>query len=118
MHHLIFQKQSPFVDDMNKIINMAKQVGVIQNSYYKNLPNATKCKTIHDVYKSHAEKNRRVIVDVNDIYGMLLLLGLGVAGAVITFTAEFLTKRRCGSKTGFTVVVLILVVGGTVRFFG
>ena len=41
-----------------------------------------------DVYESHGEKNRTVVVELNDIYGMLVLLGLGVEVALMTFIAE------------------------------
>ena len=34
------------------------------------------------------ETNRTVTVELNDILGMLVLLGLGVGGALITFIAE------------------------------
>ena len=82
----MFQKQSPFLDDMNSIIHIAKQIGLIHQSYYSYLPNATKCNTIADVFKSH--RRDKVIVEMNDIYGMLVLLGLGMGLALITFTAE------------------------------
>ena len=88
MQCVVFQKQSPHLDEMNSLIDMAKQMGLIHMSYYNLLPNATKCNTIGDVYKSHAEQNQTVIVKVNDIYGMLVLLGLGVGGALLVFIAE------------------------------
>ena len=84
----MLQKQSPFLDDMNELIQLAKQIGLIHMSYYNHLPNATKCKTIGDVYVSHAEQNHTVIVDVNDIYGMLVLIGIGVCMALIAFVTE------------------------------
>ena len=73
---------------MNNFIHLAKQMGLIQMGYYNHLPNATECKTITDVYKSQTEKNHKVTVEVNDIFGMLVLLGLGVGGALITFMGE------------------------------
>ena len=54
------------------------------------MPNSTLCNTVNDVYQSHMENNHTVIVKLNDIYGMLVLLGLGVGLALITFTAETL----------------------------
>ena len=57
-------------------------------SYFKNLPNSTKCRTIYDVRKSHMENHHKVTVELNDIFGMLVLLGLGVGGALITLIAE------------------------------
>ena len=73
---------------MNNLINLAKQMGLIEMGYYNHLPNATKCKTVNDVYESHREENHVVTMEVNDIYGMLVLLGLGVGGALLTFIAE------------------------------
>ena len=84
----MLQKQSPFLDDMNKLIQLAKQIGLIHRSYYNHLPNATKCKTMRDVYASHAEQTNTVIVDVNDIYGMLALIAIGVCMALIAFMTE------------------------------
>ena len=84
----MLQKQSPFLDDMNKLIQLAQEIGLIHRSYYNHLPNATKCKTMRDAYKSHAEQNHTVIVDANDIYGMLVLFGIGVCMALIAFMTE------------------------------
>ena len=63
-------------------------MGAIENDYYKFLPNSTNCKTISDVYQSLAEANSNVVVEVNDIYGMLVLLGFGMGLASVTFIAE------------------------------
>ena len=82
------QKGSPFLEDFNSFIHLSKQLGLIEKSYYDNLPNATKCKTISDVYNSHAEGNHEVVVELNDIYGMMGLLGLGVGWSLATFIAE------------------------------
>ena len=65
-------------------------MGVINKKFYNYLPNATTCKTINDIYDSHTENVHTVIVKLKDIYGMLVLLGLGVGGALIIFTAESL----------------------------
>ena len=63
-------------------------MGVIIKSFFEQLPNATYCNSIGDVYESHGEKNRTVVVELNDTYGMLVLLGLGVEVALMTFIAE------------------------------
>ena len=95
----VFQKQSPFLDDMNSLIDIAKQMGLIHQSYYSYLPNATKCRTINHVYESHMEKGRTVSVELIDIYGMLILLGLGAGGALISFIAEITWMVRRNQKT-------------------
>ena len=69
-------------------------MGLIHNSYYNYLPNATKCTTIGDVNKSHEGKNRRVTVHLNDIFGMLILLGLGAGGALISLITEIIFSVR------------------------
>ena len=73
---------------MNNLINLAKQMGLIEMGYYNHLPNATKCKTIHDVYECHSTRNRSVKFQVYDIYGMLVLLGLGLIVALTTWIVE------------------------------
>ena len=94
----MFQKQSPFLDDINNFIHIAKQMGLILRSYYKNLPNATKCNSISEVFESHEEKNVRVRVELNTIYGMLVILGIGGVVALITFIAEIVVKSNCAGK--------------------
>ena len=76
------------MDDMNSFIHLAKQMGMIENDYFKFLPNSTNCKTISDAYQSLEEANSNVVVEVNDIYGMLVLLGFGLGLASVTFIAE------------------------------
>ena len=85
---------------MNSFIHLAQQMGLIDMSYFKNMPNGTKCKTIHDVHKSQMEKHHKVTVELNDIYGMLVLLGLGVGGAIITFIAEILLRAKLQKRRG------------------
>ena len=63
-------------------------MGLILKSYYKNLPNATKCNSNSEVFESHEEKNVRVRVELNTIYGMLVILGIGVHVAITTFLIE------------------------------
>ena len=64
-------------------------MGLILKSYYTYLPNATKCNTIEDMFQSHAEQNQKATVEVNDIYGMLVLLGFGLCVAHIVLLSEF-----------------------------
>ena len=73
---------------------MAIQMGVIEASYFNHMPNATKCNTMKDIKNSHADQNQTVKVEVNDIYGMLILLGLGISGAMLIFGAETIVTVR------------------------
>ena len=63
-------------------------MGVIEKTYYDNLPNATTCNTIGDVFKTHADKNQELIMELKFIYGMLVIFGIGVVVAMITFLTE------------------------------
>ena len=73
---------------MNNLIDLAKQMGLIQRSYNRNLPNASKCNSIHDAFKSHTENNQKVKVKLSDVYGMLALLGFGFGLALIALFVE------------------------------
>ena len=90
MQYVVLQKQSLILEEMNNFIDLAKQMGLILKSFFSYLPNGTKCNTVNDIYESHMENNHTVTVKLNDIYGMLVLLGLGVGLALITLTAETL----------------------------
>ena len=78
------------MDDVNSVILLAKQMGLIDVSYYNHMPNATKCNTIKDIYQSHV--NDLVILEVSDIYGMLILLALGFGGSLVIFSIEMVFK--------------------------
>ena len=98
---------------MNSFIHLAKQMGIIENTYYDFLPNSTKCKTIDDVYQSHVETDTTVIVEVNDIYGMLVLLSFGVGLALTTFSAEmvYLVSTSIQSRGQFTSTCIFVQKG-------
>ena len=69
-------------------------MGMIDAGYNNYMPNATECTTFNDIKKSHLGKNQTIIIETNDIYGMLILLGLGIVAATIIFIAEIITKVR------------------------
>ena len=58
------------------------------------LPNSTKCMTWQDVKASHEKDNPQVVVRLDDIYGMVIILALGLGGAVVAFTVECLSKAQ------------------------
>ena len=95
MQQIVFQKQSPYLDDINSFIDIAKQMGLILKSYYKNLPNVTKCNSISEVFESHEERNVKVRVELNAIYGMLVILGIGAGVALLTFITEIVFNSNC-----------------------
>ena len=58
------------------------------------IPNSTKCMTWQDVKASHEKDNPQVVVGLDDIYGMAILLALGLGGALVALTVEFLIKAQ------------------------
>ena len=58
------------------------------------IPNSTKCRTWQDVKASHEKDNPQVVVRLDDIYGMVIILALGLGGAVVAFTVECLSKAQ------------------------
>ena len=57
------------------------------------MPNATECATNADVQRSHMAEDVRVVLKLDNIYGMTVLLGLGLVGGAITFMAELIKKK-------------------------
>ena len=59
----------------------------------KHLPNATKCLGWHNVKQSHMTNNQKVVVKLEDIYGMTILLMGGLSGSVILILIEALLEK-------------------------
>ena len=57
------------------------------------MPNATECATNADVQRSHMAQDMKVVLKLENIYGMIVLLGLGLVGGAITFMAEIVKKK-------------------------
>ena len=85
---LIFQKESPYLDDANEIIDHAIESGWFNAEFSKYLPNATKCLRHDDVQWSHFETDQRVVFKMENIYGMIILLAIGLGLATLTAIAE------------------------------
>ena len=83
-YSILFQKQSPFLEDINNFIHLAKQMGLVNQRFYNYLPNAIVCKSNEPL----VDNDHVVKVKLRDIYGMLSLLALGMGLALTTFIAE------------------------------
>ena len=81
---LLIQKGSPYLDEVNELIELARQSGLFTN-INKLMPNASECATNADVQRSHMAQDARVVLKMDNIYGMIILLGLGLVGSTITF---------------------------------
>ena len=78
---------------MNYLISMSYEMGLpLDKNIKKYFPNATKCSTWHDVKTSHETKDMKVRIKLDDIYGMLMILALGLSGAILLLTLELMTN--------------------------
>ena len=74
-------------------------MGLINHRFYSYLPNATVCKS----NEPRVDNDHLVRVKVGDIYGMLVLLALGMGVALTTFIAEngeLFRRRKPGQSHG------------------
>ena len=86
--NLIFQKDSPYLEDANKLIERAREGGFIDAQLKKHAPHAKECLTHANVEKSHFLFEERFPLKLENIYGMLILLAAGLAGGAVTLIAE------------------------------
>ena len=78
---------------MNYLISMSYEMGLpLGTNHEMYFPNATKCSTWHDVKTSHETKDMKIRIKLDDIYGMMIILALGLIGATLLLTLEFMTK--------------------------
>ena len=65
-------------------------------SFEKNIelyiPNATKCWTWQDVMKSHDSNDDMMVIEQDHVFGLLILLLVGLCGAMTILTVEHLFK--------------------------
>ena len=96
---LYLQKGSPYLDDMNEIINLANQMGFFDAQIQKYTPNATRCLTTAAIEETNREKhNAKRVLRLEDTYGMFLVLSIGLAGALLVFTGEQIAHKLKSKK--------------------
>ena len=57
------------------------------------IPNVTKCLTWRDVKASHMVEHNQLVIKLDEIYGMMIILIVGLLGAVIIRFVECLVKK-------------------------
>ena len=89
-----FQKDSPFLEDFNFLLDLKDQMGLefSQNGIAKFIPNATKCLNWQDVKASH-ETDTTLLITLGQIQILTFLFGLGLGGAMVALLIECLAKR-------------------------
>ena len=64
------------------------------NRVHNYIPNSTKCMTLKNVKASHETDSPEVVIRIDDIYGMVILLAMGLGGALVVLTLELLMKAQ------------------------
>ena len=85
------QKGSPFLEDFNYLLDISNQMGLqfTQAGANEYIPNSTKCINWQDVQASH-KIDHKVIVRMDSIYVIMILLAVGLGGALVVSPLEHL----------------------------
>ena len=90
------------MEDVNELIELAHQMGLIDAQIEKYVSNATKCMTWPAVQASHTENDKTVVFELEDLFGILVLIAMGLSGALITWLAEMMIFLHRYFTKGFT----------------
>ena len=58
------------------------------------MPNSTKCMKWQDVKSSLETDSPQVVIRIDDIYGVVILLAMGLGGALVVLALELLMKTQ------------------------
>ena len=79
------------MEEANQIVEIAKQMGLIDAKVESGFPNATMCTTSADIQASH-QQNRSLSLHLEDVRGMMYGIILGHGAALLVFMIE---KAMC-----------------------
>ena len=87
------------MDDVNEIIHLSNQMGLIDTKLQGYYPNASNCLTRTAVEETNIRQYKsRSVLKIEHISGMLLILPIGLGGALLVFTAEFMVYKFCSKE--------------------
>ena len=88
------QKQSPYLDDLNFLIDMSFVMGLSwQRKYNDFLPLGKKCLAWQDVKASHKTGDNHVVINLDQTNGILIILFVGLIGAFMAIAFEYLVQK-------------------------
>ena len=95
---------SPYLNDANELINLANQMGLIDEMLQRSTPKASKCLTRTAAEENNINQNRKRVLEIKDTYGMLTILSIGLGVALLIFLAENIVysiySKKGGKDTG------------------
>ena len=82
------------MEDFNLLLDLANQMDLefSQEGIEKYIPNSTKCLNWQDVRASHDMSDATPVIAMGDIYGKMILLALGLGGALVVLLMECVSK--------------------------
>ena len=104
---IFFQRGSPYLEDANELIQLAREAGFIDAEFKKHVQNATNCLTHADVEESHFGKKPKLVLKLKNIYGMIILLAVGLGGAFFTLIGEIIVNKIGNKKEEVNGVIVI-----------
>ena len=91
----LMQKQSPYLDDLNFLIDMSFVMGLSwQRKYNDFLPLGKKCLAWQDVKASHKTGDNHVVINLDQTNGILIILLTGLIGAIMVTAIECLVHKQ------------------------
>ena len=95
-----FQIGSPYLEDVNELIHLANQMGIIDAKLQTYYPNAFNCLTRTAVEETNIKQSKsRRVLKIEHISGILLIiLSIGLGGALVVFLGECIAYKMCFKK--------------------
>ena len=81
------------MEDANELIQLAREAGLIDHKLNYLYPHAKKCVTRADVEKSHFGRDQQVVFKMDNIYGMIVLMAIGLGGATFIAVVELIVYK-------------------------
>ena len=95
------------MEDANELIDLARETGLIEAQFRRELPNATKCLSHADVERSHFGKDEKVVFKMDNIYGMIILLSLGLCVSTLIAMVELIAYKAGNRREDQNGVIVI-----------
>ena len=88
------------------LVDLAQQLGIINHEIQKHISNATKCRTWNAVQESHIGNGEIAAFKIENIFGMMILLALGLGASLIIAIVETI-YHKMSVKKGITEVIVM-----------
>ena len=82
------------MDEVNDLLYLANQMGLITGLFEQTLHNRTKCSTWNAIQESHMQRENENVIELHDIRGMMILLSIGLSAALLTFIIELIMHSK------------------------